>query len=138
MYRCFDAEGRLLYVGQTEHPRARLRQHRVSQPWWGEVVDVRVEEHPDRAAALAVEAEAIRCELPVHNKAGRRLPEILAGQVREAAVRVQETLEERDALVVAAVRAGGSLREVGVLAGLTHAGVRDVVRRKGTPDFSQP
>lgn len=55
----------------------------------------------------------------------------LARQLRRVARRITDATDERDRLIIAAVAAGGSLREVGALVGLTHAGVKDIIRRKG-------
>lgn len=70
LYRIFDADGRLLYVGVSENPLRRLRQHHVGSRWFrGVAVRTEIEWHQSRKAALAAEAEAIRTEAPVHNQA---------------------------------------------------------------------
>lgn len=71
LYRLFDDEGDLLYVGIAGNPGRRFEQHRSDKPWWGEVSGLTLEHHPDRAAALAAELKAIRSENPRHNIAGR-------------------------------------------------------------------
>jgi hypothetical protein len=62
----------------------------------------------------------------VPDKLAQRL--IAAGEALEAA-RV-----ERDAAVIAALRAGGSTREVGALVGLTGAAVHLIGKAHGWPD----
>lgn len=54
----------------------------------------------------------------------------LARRLRRAARQIEQATDERDRLILEAVAAGGSLREVAALVGLTHAGVKDIVRRK--------
>lgn len=57
----------------------------------------------------------------------------LARQLRTAADKVAHWTAERDRLVSEAIHGGGTLREVAVLAGLTHTGVAKIERRsRGT------
>lgn len=71
VYRCFDASGRLLYVGCTRNLRSRLYAHSLTSFWSYDVVKVKATVHPDKWAGLAVEAEAIRTERPRYNVKGR-------------------------------------------------------------------
>lgn len=65
LYRLFDKTHRLLYVGITANPRARLRQHRQR---YGDLLDHwSVDEYADREAVLAAEAAAIQDEAPAFN-----------------------------------------------------------------------
>ncbi len=66
-YRLHDADDRLLYLGITVDFAARIKQHSTDKPWWGDVVRMSLERHPDRATALAAEQVAIRTERPRHN-----------------------------------------------------------------------
>lgn len=68
VYRLYDADERLLYVGVAVSPRARLSTHAREKPWWGDVKREVVEWHPERSAALAAEAVAIHAEGPVYNR----------------------------------------------------------------------
>lgn len=71
VYRCFDAEGRLLYVGCTVNPKDRIAQHRDTA-WWGDrIASARMTVFPHRDYALAKEREAIFAERPVCNVKGR-------------------------------------------------------------------
>ena len=69
LYRCFDADRRLLYVGVSSSPTDRMHQHVSQSPWAGEIASVEIERHDARDAALAAERVAIATENPVHNKA---------------------------------------------------------------------
>lgn len=73
VYRCWDAAGRLLYIGATNSYSQRMSHHRARTSWWPDVVSVSTESHPDRAAALAAELAAIGAERPVHNLRGATL-----------------------------------------------------------------
>lgn len=67
LYRFFDKDDRLLYVGITLNPGARWKQHSKDKPWWHEVARVTVEHFPDRETVLEAERAAIITERPLHN-----------------------------------------------------------------------
>lgn len=54
-----------------------------------------------------------------------------AKAIAAAAKRARESTIERDRLIVQAYRAGGGMREIARLAGLTHPGVRRILERDG-------
>jgi excinuclease UvrABC nuclease subunit len=66
VYRHFDGDGRLLYVGCSLNPIMRLQQHRRSC-WFDQIARVDIERHATRREALAAEATAIRLENPKYN-----------------------------------------------------------------------
>jgi hypothetical protein len=68
LYRHFDADGRLLYVGVALSALYRLSQHRIESHWFNTIAWVEIEHHRSRAHALYAEAIAIREEKPMHNK----------------------------------------------------------------------
>jgi hypothetical protein len=70
LYRYYDADGQLLYVGISLSAVARASQHRSEKGWWRDVARMTVEHLPSRAEAVAAELEAIRTEAPIHNVAG--------------------------------------------------------------------
>lgn len=70
VYRLFDEHGDLLYVGITDNVKTRLSQHAAVQPWWHQVVDVKVLLVPTRKEAEQVERAAIASERPQMNIAG--------------------------------------------------------------------
>jgi hypothetical protein len=74
VYRLFDADGRLLYVGCTGNLSQRLHHHRLYRPWWSEVSLTMVEHFDTKAEALATEREAIDSEGARYN-ARRSTPE---------------------------------------------------------------
>ena len=67
LYRYFDAEGRLLYVGISFSAIARAAQHREDKGWWQDVARMHVEHLPTRSEAVAAERQAIQSEQPLHN-----------------------------------------------------------------------
>jgi predicted GIY-YIG superfamily endonuclease len=68
VYRLFDAEGTLLYIGASYNPDRRCEEHRRKA--WGPQIARRTEDWlPSREEAFAVERRAIRAERPRYNKA---------------------------------------------------------------------
>lgn len=70
LYRHFDSDGRLLYVGVSLSTLRRLTQHRDKSAWFQSIQRVTVERFPSRAAAFEAERRAIATERPLHNVAG--------------------------------------------------------------------
>jgi predicted GIY-YIG superfamily endonuclease len=67
LYRYFDADGQLLYLGITCNLKSREQQHQQKSTWWPHAVRRTDEWLPDRAAAELAEARAVRAERPKHN-----------------------------------------------------------------------
>ena len=67
LYRYFDAEGRLLYVGISFSAIARAAQHRQLKGWWRDVANMTVTHLLTRRDAEQAEREAIITEKPIHN-----------------------------------------------------------------------
>lgn len=67
VYRFFDADGTLLYVGCSGAFVTRMEQHRGERDWFTEIALVQVEHHAKRDLGLAAEATAIRTESPRYN-----------------------------------------------------------------------
>ena len=67
LYRYFDAEGRLLYVGITIMPMSRQKDHKAGSAWYPDFSYQTVEKYRTRADAMKAEREAIKSEKPMHN-----------------------------------------------------------------------
>ncbi len=67
LYRHFDKEGRLLYVGISLSAVARLAAHKGSAHWYDQITSVSIEQCESREALLDAEREAILAEKPLHN-----------------------------------------------------------------------
>lgn len=67
LYRLFDAQGLLLYVGIATEPKKRWRSH-YATTWWPQVSRKTLEWHDSREDAEKAEATAIRVEHPRYNK----------------------------------------------------------------------
>lgn len=71
VYVCIGRDGRAVYVGCTVNLAARMESHRSSAFWARDVIKVRATVHPNKAAGLAVERDAIRDLQPRFNRTGR-------------------------------------------------------------------
>src|SRR5262245_53731705 len=71
LYRHFDINGRLLYVGISLTVLARTRAHRASS-WAKNIAFIAIEQYASREAAEAAERTAIETERPLYNIAGAR------------------------------------------------------------------
>lgn len=69
LYRFFDTDDQLLYVGISSNPSIRFRDHGRSKDWWSEVASITLEHWPSRQAALDAEKQAIISERPRWNAA---------------------------------------------------------------------
>jgi hypothetical protein len=75
VYRLFNSDGDLIYVGIAYDPEARSADHGREQPWWDEVARFDVTWWPNRLTAEVEEKRAIREEVPRYNKARQAIPQ---------------------------------------------------------------
>jgi len=69
LYRLYDADGTLLYIGISYSAITRYAQHKATQPWIGDVCRIQIETHDvSRAELEQLERAAIIAEKPKHNK----------------------------------------------------------------------
>jgi hypothetical protein len=72
LYRLYDADDNLLYLGISWHPAFRWEQHRNDKHWAHQVVRNTVEWYPNRPQALAAEEKATAAEKPRHDSSWRK------------------------------------------------------------------
>ena len=70
LYRHYDDEGLLLYVGISVDPAVRMKQHESSSPWWRFVAESDIDWYLTETDAAQAERRAIIDEAPIFNKAG--------------------------------------------------------------------
>lgn len=68
VYRLYDADGTLLYIGLTSNPDSRWKDHRKEMLWWREVIAKQLVWYETRRQAAEVERAAIRSEGARYNK----------------------------------------------------------------------
>ena|GEM_PF-2337736 len=71
LYRYFDADGKLLYVGISLSPVARQAQHRNTSSWYSRIASMTVQWFDTRSEACESEKAAIATEKPERNIAHR-------------------------------------------------------------------
>lgn len=67
LYRIFDEDDALLYVGITNNPKGRILGHQSDKPWWPSVSTITLAHFPDREALEAAERVAVATEKPRFN-----------------------------------------------------------------------
>jgi hypothetical protein len=68
VYRFFDCDGQLLYVGITWNPWVRWREHRAKREWWSRVDRYDLHVCQDERDARTWETWCIRTLHPICNK----------------------------------------------------------------------
>ena len=120
LYRWYDIDDRLLYIGITNDLDARRAYHKALSSWADFAVTEKVESYPRREIALGVEAAVIIAEQPLFNHVHQDTPE-----ARERLVRYLVEKERFDLLAPAVTR--GAVRDR-KKAGASHD-------RKSKPDW---
>ena len=84
LYRHFDNENTLLYVGISLSTFARLSQHKDHSQWFNKVSRVTIEHFPTREEAIAAEKKAIKTEEPKFNIAHKKTAREIEQEINEA------------------------------------------------------
>lgn len=82
LYRHYDKENLLLYVGISSAPLTRQQNHAETSPWWEQITLITLEHFASRQEALRAEKLAIIKEKPLFNTMLSR-DELLPRQKRE-------------------------------------------------------
>jgi len=142
LYRHFDRNGDLLYVGISLNHMARLQQHKDASGWFDKIVHITVEQFETRQAAMDAETNAIQKEKPIHNvhKNNNLIPapervEDSKKQLTYKIVSLQPlyNAQETARLLGISGHAIRSLIEKGILGHVTIGPVTDRLSPKGTP-----
>lgn len=86
LYRYYDADDALLYVGISKDSVVRHKQH-ASKYWHSQVVTIKVERHESRELLESAERAVISREMPMHNKQRAKPKEIFTDPNIEQAIR---------------------------------------------------
>ena len=99
LYRHYDSNKKLLYVGVSLNAAARLAQHRDAAPWFDAITDVKIETYPTREDALAAERRAIAEENPAcniqHRQTIKQIEKEEAARAAEFAKKAKQQLMAR-------------------------------------------
>lgn len=108
LYRHFDCNGKLLYVGVSIDPIIRLKEHKGTSDWFREISSITIEWFPSRWLARRAEEDAILREAPtfnlMHNRKLIRDLQYRAAKCMDAPVTITQKL--RDDVVHRIWRAG--------------------------------
>lgn len=77
LYRHYDVDGDLLYVGISVKPLSRSTTHVNGSPWADEITRIEIERYKDRETAEKAEVCAIHNERPRHNTKHRSKENLL-------------------------------------------------------------
>lgn len=84
LYRVFNADGDLLYVGATTNPALRFTAHNGAKDWWCQATSITMEHFAEWDRLVLAEAEAIRSENPRYNEQHTDKPPRRKGKPRRA------------------------------------------------------
>lgn len=152
LYRFFDKDGKLLYVGITERFGQRWGDHAKQKHWWPEVAKAEAEWHETREAAASAEIAAIKAEEPRYNvvhsvERKGRVVKVLRGprpngsalgHLRDCSETYERTRAERESaraavneVIIEALESGATPTEVNKLSPFTPAYVRRIAKEAG-------
>lgn len=96
VYRLYDVNDRLLYVGMGRNPMGRWASHADQHAWWPDVARFEVTWYPTRQEAAAEERRALREDDAAHNVHGTpKWASVVSGHVRsELALRQARETQE--------------------------------------------
>lgn len=94
VYRLYDAEDTLLYIGITTDTDVRWQAHSSTRKWWPEVARKDVQWYEARADAEAAEVAAIRAEKPRYNRAHADYHPPLGTSVRDLRAALADVINE--------------------------------------------
>lgn len=72
LYRIFDADDELLYIGITNNPRSRMMDHVRTKGWARRIAYITFEHFSSRDELFATERQAVADEFPTFNVAHNR------------------------------------------------------------------
>jgi predicted GIY-YIG superfamily endonuclease len=90
LYRYFDSDGLLLYIGISFDFAYRLIQHQAKSIWFCDIARIDIEKYSTRQQALHAEAEAIEAEKPIYNRRGKDR------SAKRAAAKAKHTIATRE------------------------------------------
>ena len=99
LYRHFDADKKLLYVGISLSAFARLSQHKDHSQWFEQIKTVTLESFDTREEAMAAERKAIRTENPQFNIAMKKTLAEIAKEEKELFAERRRAIEESGKLI---------------------------------------
>lgn len=122
LYRHYDAEGQLLYVGISDCLSERDKQHAATSHWHARVSKTTTIWYDTRLDALAAEREAIRHEKPMHN---------IQNVAREVCDPVEQGVFRRG-FMAAMASSGAGISEIAAGSGVSRDVINKLIARPGS------
>lgn len=98
LYRHFDEDNKLLYVGISLSTFNRLSQHKDHSDWFKKIKNVTIEHFQTREEAMAAERNAIKSENPKFNIAMRKTMAEIEKEQKEQNKLIQLAIAEKSKL----------------------------------------
>jgi len=125
LYRHFDCDGVLLYVGISKNPVARMSQHFLFAEWFRQISSIKIEWLETREAAERHEMDAIKKEKPKYNRVHNRKPRSPVEKPEVPAIEeVVSILDDRGYLYIS---------PQAIMDAVSRANIPDVARETGLP-----
>ena len=110
LYRHFDTDGKLLYVGiSINAAMSRLATHRTNSEWFDQIAAVSIERFDSKEKALGAERLAIKSERPAFNRNG--LEKLFVESAGAVKYRKQQAIWRKRRERLAALLAAGLARK---------------------------
>lgn len=124
LYRHYDADGVLLYVGVSLSAIVRLAQHRSASHWFSEIARIEIKQYPTRESVLLAERKAIFEENPRHN-----LMRPTSAEVKREEKRMSRSEASREHLLkrVTQFNPVYSIHEVSEVTGMAHSKIKALI-----------
>jgi len=142
VYRFYNANHELLYVGCSSDFLTRMASHRLSRDWFDEVAKVTVAHFDDTLTAYEMESVAIATEHPRYNtqhsieRSGKRLESRGRAEAAHAAGERCERQHCWHCNTQRAIRMVGGVDEFITLLATGYSNARSVIRDLGWTDLS--
>lgn len=122
LYRAFNAEGELLYVGISRNVPRRLQNHGVRSFWFNEVTTITITRFEDEDVLRQAELLAITVERPKYN--------IMSVEKRPPGAPVRGVAGDSRRMEIARLRdEGHSLTEIATVYGITKQRVAQLLKQ---------
>jgi hypothetical protein len=131
LYRCWDSDGNLLYIGLSWSPGDRFRQHEREKSWWPLVESITLEHYDSPEELSLAEVNAIQSEHPLYNEANRTPPKRRRrAQVPSARRHRSARNQERDDEILRLRALGYSYREIESTLKISRGAIYNVLRHR--------
>ena len=111
LYRHYDADEALLYVGISLSPLARTGQHAQDAVWFDQVAKISIEWHQNRSEAHKAERMAIQSERPKFNSIMYNVRAQKEVMSKDSMIKLRISQAEKDAWEASAKREGMTLSQ---------------------------